>query len=99
LDLKPFEEVASFNKVYSGKLSPEEGEIVQSFLGGYLPKSCLIIPFRVYEKTVAVLYSDSEEPQSGFKNLDQVQILCNTASLAMQITILNEKIARKKSDM
>ncbi len=99
LDLKPFEEVASFNKVYTGKLSPEEGEIIQSFLGGYVPKSCLIIPFRVYEKTVAVLYSDTEEPQSGFKNLDQIQILCNSAALAMQITILNEKIARKKSDM
>jgi CheY-like chemotaxis protein len=96
LEIKPFEEVVSFNKMYTGKLSQEEGEVIQSFLGGYAPKSCFIIPFRVYEKTVAILYCDDEEQKSAFKNLDQVQILCNTASLAMQITILNEKIARKR---
>jgi CheY-like chemotaxis protein len=95
LELKPFEEVVGFNKAYIGKLSPEEGEVIQSFLGGYAPRSCFIIPFRVYEKTVAVLYCDDEEQKGAFKNLDQVQVLCNTASLAMQITILNEKIARK----
>jgi CheY-like chemotaxis protein len=97
LELKPFDEVAGFNKIYTGKVSPEEGEIIQSFLGGYAPKSCFIIPFRVYEKTVAILYCDDDDQKNVFKNLDQVQVLCNTASLAMQITILNEKIARKKS--
>jgi CheY-like chemotaxis protein len=95
-ELKAFEEVIGFNKIFSGKLSQEEGEVIQSFLGGYPPKSCFIIPFRVYEKTVAILYCDDEEQKATFKNLDQVQILCNTASLAMQITILNEKISRKK---
>jgi CheY-like chemotaxis protein len=97
LELKPLEEVVAFNKVFTGKLSAEEGEVIQSFLGGYAPKSCFIIPFRMYEKTVAILYCDDEEEKSTFKNLDQVQILCNTASLAMQITILNEKIARKRN--
>jgi CheY-like chemotaxis protein len=96
LELKPFEEVVSFNKIYTGKLSPEEGEVINSFLGGYVPKSCFIIPFRVYEKTVAILYCDDEEQKNTFRNLDQIQILCNCASLAMQITILNEKIARKR---
>ncbi|MBN2223472.1 MAG: response regulator [Deltaproteobacteria bacterium] len=96
LELKPFEEVVSFNKIYTGKLSPEEGEVIKSFLGGYVPKSCFIIPFRVYEKTVAILYCDDEEQKNTFRNLDQIQILCNCASLAMQITILNEKIARKR---
>ena len=97
LELKPFDEVVGFSNIYSGKISPEEGEVIQSFLGGYVPKSCLIIPFRIYEKTVAILYCDDEDQQSVFKNLDQVQVLCNTASLAMQITVLNEKIAHKKS--
>ena len=96
-DLKPFEDVVGFNKTYTGKLSSEEGEVIQSFLGGYVPKSCFIIPFRVYEKTVAILYCDDGEQKNAFKNLDQVQILCNTASLAMQITILNEKIAQRKN--
>jgi CheY-like chemotaxis protein len=99
LELKPFEEVTGFNKAYIGKLTPEEGEVIQSFLGGYIPKSCFIIPFRVYEKTVAILYCDDEEQKKAFNNLDQVQVLCNTASLAMQITILNEKIARKSHDV
>jgi CheY-like chemotaxis protein len=96
-DLKPFEDVIGFNKTFVGKLSPEEGDIIHSFLGGYVPKSCFIIPFRVYEKTVALLYCDDGEQQNAFKNLDQLQVLCNTASLAMQITILNEKISQKKS--
>jgi CheY-like chemotaxis protein len=99
LELKPFDEVVGFNKIYTGKVSPEEGEVIQSFLGGYPPKSCFIIPFRVYEKTVAILYCDDDDQKTVFKNLDQVQILSNTASLAMQITILNEKIARKKNVM
>jgi CheY-like chemotaxis protein len=96
LDIKPFDEVVGLNKIYTGTLSAQEGEVIRSFLGGYVPMSCFIIPFRVYDKTVAILYCDDEEPRSSFKNLDQVQILCNTASLAMQITILNEKISRKR---
>jgi CheY-like chemotaxis protein len=95
-DLKPFEDVLGFDKTYAGNLAPEESEVIHSFLGGFAPKSCFIIPFRVYEKTVAILYCDIGDEKSTFKNLDQVQILCNTASLAMQITILNEKIAQRK---
>jgi CheY-like chemotaxis protein len=96
-EIKPFEDVLGFNKMFTGKLSPDEGEVIHSFLGGYVPQSCFIIPFRVYEKTVAILYCDDGEQTSAFKNLDQVQILCNAASLAMQITVLNEKISQRKS--
>ncbi|MBN1883361.1 MAG: response regulator [Deltaproteobacteria bacterium] len=95
LELDSFEEVVTKRTFYSGKMSDSDSEKLHKHIGGYLPANCLIIPFVVYDKTVAILYCDDESGTVADKNLDQLQILANAASLAMQITILNEKIARK----
>jgi hypothetical protein len=96
-DIKSFEKVISENSVLSGKIAKEDAEIIKSFIGGYQPPHCVILPFRVYDKTVAVLYCDNIADKSVTKNLDQIQILSNAASLAMQITVLNEKITVNSS--
>lgn len=96
IELESFEEVITSNKVYIGEVTPKDADIIQKNLGGYKPASCLIVPFRVYGKPVALLYCDDETEKMPSKNMDQIQVLCNAASLAMQITILNEKISQKK---
>jgi CheY-like chemotaxis protein len=95
LELDSFEEVVTKRSFFSGELSSADSEKLHDHIGGYQPSHCLIIPFVVYDKAVAILYCDDESGSVADKNLDQLQILANAASLAMQITILNEKIARK----
>ncbi len=95
-DLSSFQKVITSNNVFSGTLSTHDAETIQSVIEGYMPKNCFIIPFRVYEKPIAVLYCDAEPDKPIGKNIDQTQILTNTASLAMQITILNEKISSRR---
>jgi CheY-like chemotaxis protein len=95
-ELGPFQRVITSNNVFTGVLSEPDAETIQSAVEGYTPKNCFIIPFRVYEKPIAVLYCDILPDKPIGKNIDQTQILANTASLAMQITILNEKISTKR---
>ncbi len=83
------------NKVFRGALPPEDVQTIYSFIGGYEATECVMIPFRVYDKTVAVLYCDNGPRKSERKDFDQLLVLANTASLAMQITVLNEKIKTK----
>jgi CheY-like chemotaxis protein len=95
IDLKSFENVITHNKIFTEQLSTHDSEIIYSLLGGYRPSHSCIIPFRVYDKTIAVLYCDLKPEKPITKDIDQIQVLTNAASLAMQITILNEKIASK----
>ena len=94
-ELKAFENVLKLNKVFSGTISDEDGKLMQSHLGGYQPENALIIPFKVYNKTIAILYCDGESGKVTTKNIDQIKVLSYTTSLAMQITVLNEKISKK----
>ena len=91
-ELKSFEEVMKSNKVFAGKIPDEDSHIIQSYMGGYKPTDSLIIPFKIYNKPIAIIYCDGEPGSLVNTNIDQVKILADTASLAMQITILNEKI-------
>jgi CheY-like chemotaxis protein len=93
--IKAIHDVVISNKVFQGTLSGEDSKILQMFIEGYEPRECVIIPFRVYDKTVAVLYCDNKPENKERKDFDQLEILANTASLAMQITVLNEKISLK----
>lgn len=94
-ELKAFEDVLKLNKIFSGSLSDEDGKLMQSCLGGYQPTNALIVPFKVYNRTIAILYCDGDSGKVASSNIDQVKILSYTASLAMQITVLNEKISKK----
>ena len=95
-NLDSFSEVIATNKIFSGKLSEEDAEAIHTSLGGYKPDNCFIIPFKVYERTVAIMYCDDKpNKQKSLKDIDQILILANTASLAMQINILNEKITSR----
>jgi len=94
-ELKAFEDVLKLNKIFSGVISEEDGELMQSHLGGYQPTNALIIPFKVYNKAIAILYCDGESGKVTTKNIDQIKVLSYTTSLAMQITVLNEKISKK----
>jgi CheY-like chemotaxis protein len=86
-------DVAVSDSVFQGVLPSEDARTIQSFVGGYVPRECIILPFRVYDKTVAVLYCDKAPDKQGYRDTDQIRILTSAASLAMQITVLNEKIA------
>jgi hypothetical protein len=94
-ELKSFDEVLKLNKIFSGKIPDEDGHLIQSYMGGYKPVNSLIIPFKIYNKPIAVLYCDGEPEKLASTNIDQIKILSNTASLAMQITILNEKVSKR----
>lgn len=96
LKLKLFKKAFDSNRgIISEKISNEDAECIQQFLGGYLPSTATIIPFRIHNKTVAVLYCDNSPEKKVKINVDQFLILLSLASLSMQITILNEKIGRK----
>ncbi len=94
--VKSLEEMVAKNRMFRGALPREDLKIVHSIIQGYEPMECVMIPFRVYDKTVAVLYCDNRPEKTERKDFDQLQVLANTASLAMQITVLNEKIATKQ---
>jgi CheY-like chemotaxis protein len=90
--IKSMSDVAASNSIFQGALPSEDARIIQALIGGYLPRESIIIPFRVYDKTVAILYCDNAPERQGYRDTDQIKILTNAASLAMQITVLNEKI-------
>jgi CheY-like chemotaxis protein len=95
--IRSLQDIISKNKIFRGVLPPEDAKTIHAFVQGYEPTECVMIPFQVYDKTVAVLYCDSRPKKTERKDFDQLQILTNTASLAMQITVLNEKIKTKES--
>ncbi len=94
--IKTMGDVAVSNNIFQGTLPSEDAQVVQAMIGGYLPRESVMIPFRVYDKTVAILYCDNGAEKRGYRDTDQIKILTNAASLAMQITVLNEKIAVKQ---
>ena len=100
LTLKPIQEVVTSQSTFNGEMDSEDARLFHQYIGGYVPKKCLIIPFTAFNKTVALLYLDERAEKitgSNIDNPDQVQVLCLAGSLAMQITILNEKIGRIKN--
>ncbi|MBN2223238.1 MAG: response regulator [Deltaproteobacteria bacterium] len=94
--VKSLQDIVIMNKVFRGALPPEDAKIIHSSIKGYEPTACAMIPFRVYDKTVAVLYCDNGPEKRERKDFDQLLVLADTASLAMQITVLNEKIRTKE---
>jgi transcriptional regulator with GAF, ATPase, and Fis domain len=94
--IKSLQDVVFMNRVFRGALPREDAVIINSSILGYEPMACIMIPFRVYDKTVAVLYCDNRPEKTERKDFDQLLVLANTASLAMQITVLNEKITTKQ---
>ncbi len=60
--------------------------------GGQLPRECMMIPIRIRERLVSVLYGDRGAQPLGVLDLEQLQRLAHKASMALELCILRKKI-------
>lgn len=69
---------------------PAHRELAQSW-GGELPRDCVVLPVRLKDRLVAVIYADGAKKGLGGIDLAQLQSLAASTSAALQRGILHKK--------
>jgi hypothetical protein len=69
---------------------PAHRELAQAW-GGELPRDCVVLPVRLKDRLVAVIYADGAKKGLGGIDLAQLQSLAASTSAALQRGILHKK--------
>jgi hypothetical protein len=98
-----FLNLRSGNGVYLGPMPPMPAhrELARAW-GGELPKDCVMLPVRVKDRLVSILYADGATRESGKAglggvDLSELQRLSAAAGAALERCILHRKRAEAKS--